>query len=209
MTVISSIDSVRNNEDGGRGYLRFISYLQVIGIILVVLGHSLHEYPDGAHGTQMILYRLIYSFHMPLFIFVSGFLMVYAGFRRGREPDTPLRFTKKKILRLIVPYVVLTLVTYFPRAAASSFADDPLPMTARGLLESLYLTEMLPIPYFWFLQACFILLVCLYLLLWLCHKSGVSRLWGYIARLGLLNVAGGLDWSGPEIFGLRSAVGFG
>lgn len=58
-------------------FLKFIAYLQVIGIILVVLGHSFHEYPDGNMGRSLLMYRMMYSFRMPLFMFVSGFLMVY------------------------------------------------------------------------------------------------------------------------------------
>lgn len=58
-------------------FLKFIAYLQVLGIILVVLGHSFHEYPDGAGGKTLLLYRMLHSFRMPLFMFVSGFLMVY------------------------------------------------------------------------------------------------------------------------------------
>lgn len=34
-------------------FIKFIAYLQVLGIILVVLGHSFHEYPDGAGGTPL------------------------------------------------------------------------------------------------------------------------------------------------------------
>ena len=70
-------------------YLKFIAYLQIIGIFLVVVGHSFHEYPDGDYGRSMLLYRMMHSFRMPLFMFVSGFLMVYTtrlavdGQRRG------------------------------------------------------------------------------------------------------------------------------
>ena len=57
-------------------YFLFIAYLQIIGIVLVVLGHSFHEYPDGHHGDTMLMYKMLHSFRMPLFIFVSGFLLV-------------------------------------------------------------------------------------------------------------------------------------
>lgn len=51
-------------------YLKFIGYMQIIAILLVVIGHSFHEYPDGMNGSSMLAYRMIYSFHMPLFIFI-------------------------------------------------------------------------------------------------------------------------------------------
>lgn len=204
------MDSQQSSTGTSReGFVQFIAYLQVIGIILVVLGHSLHQFPDGAHGTRMLLYRLIYSFHMPLFIFVSGFLMVYTSFGRRGGAESPVAFTKKKVMRLLVPYVVLTLVTYVPRAAASGLADEALPLTGRGLLESLYVTEKLPIPYFWFLQASFVLLVVTYVVLWLCRRVGIARAWGFGAMAVILILASELNWGEREIFGLRSAVGFG
>ena len=63
--------------------IKFIAYLQVIGIILVVFGHSLHESPTPY--TELLVYEMLYSFHMPLFIFVSGFLMYMTSFACGRE----------------------------------------------------------------------------------------------------------------------------
>lgn len=45
-----------------------IAFLQVFGILLVVLGHSTNN------GGIPFLSKWIYSFHMPLFIFISGFL---------------------------------------------------------------------------------------------------------------------------------------
>lgn len=60
-------------------------------IILVVFAHFI----EGVSGTEYI-YKFIYTFHMPLFIFVSG----YFG-----------KFNKKKlILHLIYPYVVFQII---------------------------------------------------------------------------------------------------
>ncbi|MDE6134813.1 MAG: acyltransferase family protein, partial [Muribaculaceae bacterium] len=62
--------------DSRPGFLKFVAYLQIIGIILVVLGHSCHMYPDGNHGHSTLLYRMLFSFRMPLFMFTSGFLLI-------------------------------------------------------------------------------------------------------------------------------------
>ena len=69
-------------------------------IILVVLGHAIQcVNPDFQHD---ILFRYIYSFHMPLFIFVSG----YACYRNyiGWE------MIKKRFTQLMVPYTVWSLI---------------------------------------------------------------------------------------------------
>ena len=51
----------------------FIDNLKVILIFLVVFGHLIERYID-TNLTLRGLYMFIYTFHMPLFIFVSGFL---------------------------------------------------------------------------------------------------------------------------------------
>ena len=59
-------------------------------IILVVVGHLLELFLKN--GNVKTVYKLIYSFHMPLFIFISGYFA---------------RFKPKKIISgLVVPYAV-------------------------------------------------------------------------------------------------------
>jgi len=96
-------------------FVKYIAYLQILGILLVVLGHSFHEYPDGAHGSSMLMYRMMYSFRMPLFLFVSGFLMVFTQFSGNDRPIDSSKFIKGKLKRLMLPFLIITLVTYIPR----------------------------------------------------------------------------------------------
>lgn len=63
-------------------------------ILLVVLGHLLEKLPDGRISA---VYKIIYLFHMPLFIFCSGFLARY----------NPSKIVKK----LLLPYAVLQIVS--------------------------------------------------------------------------------------------------
>lgn len=186
-------------------FIKFIAYLQVIGIILVVFGHSFHEYPDSSNGTSLLIYRLCYSFRMPLFMFVSGFLMMYTEFMRDKVPSAS-RFTLVKVKRLLIPYFTLTLLTYFPRASLSGLADESVELSVSGLLQSLYVTEMLPIPYFWFLQASFLLLVSTYTVLTICRHL---RLPDSIAVAVLIAIAiciECMDLNGREIFGYKQAI---
>lgn len=59
-------------------------------MFLVILGHFL-EITKG-YGNEALLYRIIYIFHMPAFIFVSGYFAKY-------KP-------KKILLHFIFPYVI-------------------------------------------------------------------------------------------------------
>lgn len=105
--------------------LNFLDISKVITCILVVTGHVFCRYrlEDwigwGGHDeflTQVASY--IYSFHMPLFFIISGY--VY-GKQMSRDIDSSVSkkftFINKKIKRLIVPYIFfsipLTLVLYY------------------------------------------------------------------------------------------------
>lgn len=191
------------------GFVKFIAYLQVIGIVLVVLGHSFHEFPDGAHGSRLLAFRLIYSFHMPLFLFVSGFLMLYSTFGRNGYPPSVGTFTLRKARRLLVPYLVLTLITYFPRAWMSGMADDALPLSFRGWMESLVLTDGLPIIYYWFIQASFLLLVGCYAFISFGKRRNLPMGVIFPALIAMILILGWADYLPVEVFGHRHALGLG
>ena len=54
--------------------LEYIDVAKGIGILLVVLGHNLQDLP--------LMTSWIYSFHMPLFFAISGFLDAYKNSNR-------------------------------------------------------------------------------------------------------------------------------
>lgn len=164
-------------SDNSNRYIKSIAYLQIIGIILVVAGHSLHEYPDGVMGKTTLFYRAFQSFRMPLFLFVSGLLMVYTTRVEGKVKITPVRFAANKVKRLLLPFAVLTLVTFFPRAVAGSVADDPYPLTFENFIRSFVFQANMPVPLFWFLHASFILLTVTFAYLYVCRKAGLNLRW--------------------------------
>lgn len=68
-----------------------IDNIKAFLIFCVILGHFLELFP-----TDGILYRIIYSFHMPVFIFVSGYFA---------------KFDKKKIITtLVYPYALFQVL---------------------------------------------------------------------------------------------------
>lgn len=82
-----------------------IDALKGITIILVVLGHAIiradvYSYIPNSYLKHYV-FLFIYSFHMPLFIFLSGFITY------GRSLKL-----KDKFLRLIVPFFTWYLVYY-------------------------------------------------------------------------------------------------
>ncbi len=75
-------------------------------IILVVAGHAIGKFYPYTFNYK-ISFKLIYSFHMFLFILISGFLISY----RNKKID--FIWIKKRFSRLMVPYFVWTLIYNF------------------------------------------------------------------------------------------------
>lgn len=68
-----------------------VTYTKAMGIMLMVLGHSGCSIP---YVTQTL-----YTFHMPLFFFLSGFCF------KTKYLETPGRFLWKRVKGLYLPYV--------------------------------------------------------------------------------------------------------
>ena len=96
-----------------------MALLSVWGILLVLLGHSGFE-------EVIILKKLsglhswIYSFHMPLFFLISGFLFSLTN-PEMKQACTG-KFIWKKTKRLMVPYIVLGTIIFVVKFALSGLS---------------------------------------------------------------------------------------
>lgn len=190
----------------GKGRLKFITYMQTLCIILVVVGHSFYHYPDGQYGYTTLFVRLIYSFHMPAFIFVSGFLLAYSSMtsRYGNHQNFG-SFVWKKTRRLLIPYITLILITFIPRVYMNGLADDYFELSFSSLFNGLFVSHSLIIPYFWYVQACFLLLVIAYAVFLVAEQIHVYRL-GYLIILALIFLTISFtDLGNSPIFSVDSA----
>lgn len=73
--------------------LNYIDYMKTSGIYLIVLGHM---FP--CPGTNFI-----YSFSVPLFFFISGFLFY--------QSDSFNTFLRKNFYSLIIPYLFINCIS--------------------------------------------------------------------------------------------------
>ncbi len=76
-----------------------------IAIYLVVLGHSI-QYIDELGWQTDMMERYIYAFHMPLFIFVSGYFF-YPSVRKYSFKD----YLRKKFLNILLPSISVGICT--------------------------------------------------------------------------------------------------
>lgn len=98
---------------------KLMSILSIWGILLVVLGHSGFE-EEIIQQHLHYLHSWIYSFHMPLFFLVSGFL--YSLTNTDFLEIKPLSFLKKKAVRLLIPYLILGVVLFCIKFAFSNLS---------------------------------------------------------------------------------------
>ena len=96
-----------------------------IGIVLVVLGHALKQTGTANMAVSIVL-SVIYSFHMPLFFLLSGFLSAKIPDLEG-GPFGPARrrYIAGRAVRLLIPYTVMSLL-YLPlKLYMNSYAIRP------------------------------------------------------------------------------------
>ncbi len=100
------MDSFRRNEN--------MDCIKGIAIIFVIIGHgiSFFNLNDDALYAWRIAENIIYSFHMPVFFIVSGYLAARKDYKIVKIGA----FIKKSLLSLYIPYLVLVLFWLLEKA---------------------------------------------------------------------------------------------
>ncbi|MFF1353853.1 acyltransferase family protein [Streptomyces sp. NPDC058297] len=112
----------------------FFDNAKYLAIVLVAMGHSWEPLTDHSRVAEA-LYMIVYTFHMPAFIVISGYFSRSFDMRPDR--------LRRLITGVAVPYVIFEIAyTFFKR-----WADDD-PTQPISLLDPWFLT--------WFLIALFI-----------------------------------------------------
>ena len=105
-------------------YYREIHIARGIGVLLVLIGHS---FPDAELNWFPDIWvqwghDYLYSFHMALFFFISGFVMGNKYFCRKEGIIVELI---KKVKRLMIPYLFLSYLSLLPKIFWNAYANNP------------------------------------------------------------------------------------
>lgn len=166
-----------------------IDIAKALCIILVVVGHY---NPGSAPEWYHIIIRFIYTFHMPLFLFASGYIYATttnAGMRGGEE------FLHKKFKRLMIPYFSTSIIVISIKLLTQQSMSVQNPVTVFSYIRMLYLPEAGYFLWFiWTLWLTFLLVAFI--------KTGTGRnvLFAISLVIGFLPV----EW--PEIFCINSTA---
>lgn len=105
-------------ETDAKGRIYFFDNLKFWLIMLVVIGHFINPV-TGAHDLYKGLFMFIYTFHMPLFLYVTGY------FAKSVLDKVTGKFKFEKILQFLILYLFLTivifLINYYLRGNASTY----------------------------------------------------------------------------------------
>lgn len=100
--------------------LEAIDILRGILVICVVLGHAIQQYAGGLGPFWAETNRIIYSFHMPAFVFVSGLCALRLSELSGTSEK--MDYIRSRAVRLLVPYFVWGGLYFVMRYFAADIA---------------------------------------------------------------------------------------
>ena len=88
--------------------LAYIDNIKCFAIVLVVLGHLIQYiyYPNTFDHNHV--FRYIYSFHMPLFMAISGFIV---GLSSQNKKINLLESILKRAKQLLIPFISWAIVS--------------------------------------------------------------------------------------------------
>lgn len=95
----------------------YLDVLKGVAIIIVVLSHALQF--RGTPAMNLLL-GVIYSFSMPLFMYLSGYAMAYSRFTRVRD------VAARRARTLLVPYLAWTVIAIVLYGFPKSIFSEPL-----------------------------------------------------------------------------------
>jgi len=167
-----------SNTDNKNARIEWLAVLQGFSMLLVVLGHVTltGTFQDPRHPVAAAMERVIYSFHMPLFIFISGWLFYLTCIKRN---TTYKGMLTKKLSRLGIPFLFFTVITLLIKLAMSSLVRRPVDMTE--VINTFVLFSSNPLEEMWFITVLLILMAMYPAYRWLLNHD--ATIWGFCAAL--------------------------
>jgi len=153
------LNTLQMKVDSERSRLNWVDIAKGIGIVLVVIGHTIRGLAAGGvlewSAAVQLCDSWIYSFHMPVFFFLSG-LFLYGSATKGKLWS----FISDKLRTIAYPYVVWSVITIILKSLLGHIPNTP------RWLTDLPLVAYAPVEQFWFLYVLFLLTVAIGAMFW-------------------------------------------
>lgn len=144
--------------------IKAFDFLKLIAIFFVIWGHAIQYFLSSDYSDEPV-FRIIYSFHMPLFMMISGY------FSFSSMSLSMGIFLKKKIVQLLLPVFTWGAFLWIYQLVYECIQTKVLSTNIDSLLQILICD-------FWFLKSCFI---CYFL--YYCRRFFNTRFisWTYVS----------------------------
>jgi hypothetical protein len=127
-----------------------------LGIFLVVLGHLAAKSQPAGNVWFAYLQTAVYQFHMPFFMFLSGYVWYLSGAARTPAPKWT-QMVRRRVWRFIIPFVLFGLALVAGKFAAAHFihVDHAPDSVADALLGLVWDTDNSPAISVWYILVVF------------------------------------------------------
>lgn len=150
-------------------FIEWLAVLQGFSMLLVVMGHVALSNVERDPRWWFVakVEEVIYTFHMPLFMFISGYLFYYTCLG-PMKPYT--RMAASKLKRLGRPFLLFTVVTIALKMAAAPLMNHP--FNTNQLVDVFVLFRSNPLGEMWFINTLMVIMLVLYPVLRYFVKGG-------------------------------------
>lgn len=136
--------------------INWVDISKGIAIICVIMGHVATSYHDSRlflsdASVFNFLHQLVYSFHMALFMILSGYLYAMSSAHGKNIKNTKKVKIINKLITYGIPYLVFSVIYIVFKMAMGSVTNHQV-----GILD-LVLIPIYPISFMWFLYALMIM----------------------------------------------------
>lgn len=140
---------------GNSKKLTWLLLLQGWAMLWVVIGHgTLTEtapsmmFDNGMHTIAKALMTFAYSFHMPLFIMISGYLYHMTRISRSKPYGVTI---KDKLIRLGIPYIAFIIFAFILKLAMPGGVNRQVTLSAWGVIQGFLYPFDGPLQEMWFI----------------------------------------------------------
>ena len=175
--------------ENNRHRYRFLSVVQLISAVFVVLKHSIPDSASldtGAYRSFLFIANLLCLDHIALaaFMITSGAL---AGMTMERGVK-PLGYIKKRAVRLLVPYFCVNTLLYIPKAILSQYLVSNTELSITAYLKMIITPRFGSSANLWFLPPLFVFCALSPFLFKLGKKHVAFKIIMLAAALGMLAI---------------------
>ena len=134
-----------------------ITFAKGLAITLVVIGHILAGGASQGNEWFTATVDYIYLFHMPFFIFLSGYVFFRPG-RMERINNAYLPYIKGNAVRLLLPFIAIGALIVVGKIIMQNIVHvDNVPSNPfRGFLDLIWHTKESPSVFLWYIYAIFV-----------------------------------------------------